>query len=211
MDSQGALNQLPFDLTAPFARYISRKKNFPEVKRYTFDRVYRENPSGGQPEAVLEVDFDIVHRETTSMVPDAEIVKIVEEVLEDLPPYKNGAFYFIINHANITDVILESCRVPSDIRRGVLTALSSLGRGPSFANVRNGLKLKFQLQRSTLDELSLFNVGGDLESVSRKLENLFVGPLRVKYKEAVAELRLLVAHAKALGVRHKLVFQPLLV
>lgn len=211
MDSQGALNQLPFDLTAPFARYISRKKNFPEVKRYTFDRVYRENPSGGQPEAVLEVDFDIVHRETTSMVPDAEIVKIVEEVLEDLPPYKNGAFYFIINHANITDVILESCRVPSDIRRGVLTALSSLGRGPSFANVRNGLKLKFQLQRSTLDELSLFNVSGDLESVSRKLENLFVGPLRVKYKEAVAELRLLVAHAKALGVRHKLVFQPLLV
>ncbi|KAI8582596.1 hypothetical protein K450DRAFT_226018 [Umbelopsis ramanniana AG] len=211
MDSQGALNQLPFDLTAPFARYISRKKNFPEVKRYTFDRVYRENPSGGQPEAVLEVDFDIVHRETTSMVPDAEIIKIVEEVLEDLPPYKNGAFYFIINHANITDAILESCRIPSDMRRGVLTALSSLGRGPSFANVRNGLKLKFQLQRSTLDELSLFNVSGDLESVSRKLETLFVGPLRAKYKEAITELRLLVAHAKALGVRHKLVFQPLLV
>ncbi|KAH8550420.1 kinase-like domain-containing protein [Umbelopsis sp. PMI_123] len=211
MDSQGALNQLPFDLTAPFARYISRKKNFPEIKRYTFDRVYRENPSGGQPEAVLEVDFDIVHREATSMVPDAEIIKIVEEVLEDLPPYKNGAFYFIINHANITDAILESCRIPSDMRRGVLTALSSLGRGPSFANVRNGLKLKFQLQRSTLDELSLFNVSGDLESVSRKLETLFVGPLRAKYKEAISEMRLLVAHAKALGVRHKLVFQPLLV
>ncbi|GAB5588590.1 eukaryotic translation initiation factor 2-alpha kinase [Umbelopsis nana] len=211
MDSQGALNQLPFDLTAPFARYISRKKNFPEIKRYSFDRVYRENPSGGQPEAVLEVDFDIVHRETTAMVPDAEIIKIVDEVLEDLPPYKNGAFYFIINHANITDVILESCRIPSDIRRGVLTALSSLGRGPSFANVRNGLKLKFQLQRSTLDELSLFNTSGDLESVSRKLENLFVGPLRTKYKEAIAELRLLAAHVKSLGVRHKLVFQPLLV
>jgi translation initiation factor 2-alpha kinase 4 len=211
MDSQGALNQLPFDLTAPFARYISRKKNFPEIKRYTFDRVYRENPSGGQPEAVLEVDFDIVHRETTSMVPDAEIIKIVEEVLEELPPYKNGAFYFIVNHANITDAILESCRIPSDMRMGVLTALSSLGRGPSFANVRNGLKLKFQLQRSTLDELSLFNTSGDLDSVSRKLENLFVGSLRTKYKEAVAELRLMIAHAKALGVRHKLIFQPLLV
>lgn len=41
MDSHGSLNQLPFDQTVPFARYISRKKNFPELKRFTFDPVYR--------------------------------------------------------------------------------------------------------------------------------------------------------------------------
>lgn len=41
MDSQGSLNQLPFDQTVPFARYIARKKNFPELKRFTFEKVYR--------------------------------------------------------------------------------------------------------------------------------------------------------------------------
>lgn len=160
MDSQGSLNQLPYDQTVPFARFIARQKGFPELKRFTFDKVYRENPSGGQPEAVLEADFDIVHKETASMVPDAEVLKVVEEVLEDLPPYKNGGFYFMINHSGITDIILDCCRVPPDVRKGVLVALSSLGRAPSFAAVRNVLKLKYHLQRSVLDELSMFNVHG---------------------------------------------------
>jgi translation initiation factor 2-alpha kinase 4 len=160
MDSQGSLNQLPYDQTVPFARYIARQKGFPELKRFTFDKVYRENQSGGQPEAVLEADFDIVHKETAPMVPDAEVLKVVEEVLEELPPYKNGGFYFMINHTGITDIILDCCRVQPDIRKGVLVALSSLGRAPSFAAVRNTLKLKYNLQRSVLDELSMFNVHG---------------------------------------------------
>ena len=41
MDPQGSLNQLPFDQTVPFARYVSRKKGFPQLKRYTFEKVYR--------------------------------------------------------------------------------------------------------------------------------------------------------------------------
>jgi translation initiation factor 2-alpha kinase 4 len=161
MDAQGSLNQLPYDQTVPFARYIARQKGFPELKRFSFDKVYRENQSGGgQPEAVLEADFDIVHKETAPMVPDAEVLKVVEEVLEELPTYKNGGFYFLINHAGITDLILDSCRVPPDMRKGVLMDLSSLGRAPSFATVRNVLKLKYHLQRSVLDEISMFNVYG---------------------------------------------------
>ena len=120
----------------------------------------RENPSGGQPESVLEADFDIVHKETALMVPDAEVLKVVEEVLDELPPLKAAGFYFVVNHAGIADLILDSCRVPTDVRNGVMVTLSSLGRGTSFATIRNVLKLKFRLQRSVLDELSIFNVQG---------------------------------------------------
>lgn len=122
--------------------------------------IFSENPSGGQPEVLLEADFDIVHYNTTSMVPDAEVLKVVEEVLEELPPYKKGGFHFMINNASITDLILDNCRVPTDDRKGVLVALSNLSRGTSFSTVRNLLKLKFQLQRSVLDELSIFNIQG---------------------------------------------------
>ncbi|KAL0075948.1 kinase-like domain-containing protein [Phycomyces blakesleeanus] len=211
MDSQGSLNQLPFDQTVPFARYISRKKGFPELKRFTFDRVYRENSTGGQPESVLEADFDIVHKETALMVPDAEVLKVVEEVLEDLPPYKNGRFYFLLNHASITDIILDNCRVPDHIRKGVLVALSSLGRTTSFATVRNVLKLKFHLQRSILDELSMFHMQGDLEVISKKVEGLLSVPHKAKFKEYVNELRTLLTITKYIGLHHKIVFHPLLV
>ncbi|KAI7870432.1 kinase-like domain-containing protein [Spinellus fusiger] len=211
MDSQGLLNQLPFDQTVPFARYISRKKGFPELKRFTFDRVYRENTTGGQPEAVLEADFDIVHKDTTPMVPDAEVLKVVEEVLEDLPPYKNGGFYFVLNHSGITDLILDNCRVPDDIRKGVLVALSSLGRSASFASVRNVLKLKFHFQRSVLDELSMFHMQGDIEIISKKVEGLLVGSHKAKFKELVNELRVLITVSKYIGLHHKIVFCPLLV
>ena len=211
MDSQGSLNQLPYDQTVPFARFIARQKGFPELKRFTFDKVYRENQSGGQPEAVLEADFDIVHKETALMVPDAEVLKVVEEVLEELPPYKNGRFYFMINHTGITDIILDSCRVPPDIRKGVLVALSSLGRAPSFAAVRNVLKLKYHLQRSVLDELSMFNMHGELESIVKKIDTLLPGSHKVKFREHVHELRTLITVSKHIGIHHKIVFYPLLV
>ncbi|KAI9476503.1 MAG: kinase-like domain-containing protein, partial [Benjaminiella poitrasii] len=212
MDSQGNLNQLPYDQTVPFARFIARQKGFPELKRFTFDKVYRENPSGGQPEAVLEADFDIVHKETAPMVPDAEVLKVVEEVLEELPPYKrNGGFYFMVNHTGVTDIILDACRVPPDIRKGVLVALSSLGRAPSFATVRNVLKLKYHLQRSVLDELSMFNVHGELESTVKKIEGLLPGSHKSKFRDYVGSLRTLMSVSKHIGIHHKIVFHPLLV
>ncbi|RCH92872.1 hypothetical protein CU098_002849, partial [Rhizopus stolonifer] len=212
MDSRGSLNQLPYDQTVPFARCVARQKGFPELKRFTFDKVYRENQSGGQPEAVLEADFDIVHKETAAfMVPDAEVLKVVEEVLDELPPYKNGNFYFMINHANIADLILDSCRVPPDIRKGVLVALSSLGRVPSFAAVRNVLKLKFHVQKSVLDELSLFNIQGELEVISRRVESLLAGTHKTTFRENVSALRTLLAVSKHIGIHHKIVFHPLLV
>ncbi|RUS33243.1 hypothetical protein BC938DRAFT_472418 [Jimgerdemannia flammicorona] len=211
MDSSGELVQLPFDLTVPFARYIARKKDLVELKRYAFDRVYRENPFPGQPESILEADFDVVHETSNSpMVPDAEVVKLVEEVLEEFPPYKNGGFYFLINHAGITEAILDSCRIPVDMRRAVSLELTRLGRVSSFSLVRNQLKIKLQLPRSALDELERFHVQGDLDSVSKKIEGLFVGQWHTRFKDAVSELRLLIGYCKHLGIHHKFVLFPLL-
>jgi translation initiation factor 2-alpha kinase 4 len=76
LDTSGEIVQLPWDLTVPFARFISRAmKNNPHVKvvkRFAIDPVYRRNLVGGQPKAVLECDFDIVTRSQTDMAPEAE-------------------------------------------------------------------------------------------------------------------------------------------
>ena len=68
MDSFGDLVQLPWVLTVPFARYISRafqtSPQLETVKRYAIDAVYRPNIAGGQPKRIIECDFDIVSRQT---------------------------------------------------------------------------------------------------------------------------------------------------
>jgi len=213
MDSTGGLVQLPYDLTMPFARYISRN-SITNLKRFCFGRVYRENMVGGQPMIVHEVDFDIVHNTQNLMVPDAEMIKVVDEILEEFPPFKSThGVFFLLNHTVIVEAIFDSCRIPSEIRPGVYTILGQLGRNQyqHMSQVRNQLMTVYHLPRSVLDELELFDRRGDLETVAKSLEDLITAePMKTKLKDALGELRLLLTYCKNLGVRHKIVFSPLL-
>ncbi|KAK5827528.1 hypothetical protein F5H01DRAFT_98323 [Linnemannia elongata] len=212
MDSTGGLVQLPYDLTMPFARFICRN-GITQLKRFCFGRVYRENTVGGQPQIVYEVDFDIVHNTLNPMVTDAELIKVVDELLEEFPPFKatNGVF-FLVNHTQVVEAIFDNCRIPSEIRPGVYTILGQLGRQyQHMSQVRNHLMSVYHLPRSVLDELELFDRKGDFETVAKALEELITAePMKTKLKDALGELRLLMMYCKTLGVRHKIVFSPLL-
>ncbi|KAF9430611.1 hypothetical protein BGZ76_000773 [Entomortierella beljakovae] len=212
MDSTGGLVQLPFDLTMPFARFVCRN-GITQLKRFCFGRVYRENTVGGQPQIVYEVDFDIVHNTPNPMVTDAEVIKVVDELLEEVPPFKasNGVF-FLVNHTMVVEAIFDNCRIPSEIRSGVYRILGQLGRQyQHMSQVRNDLMSVYHLPRSVLDELELFDRKGDLETVIKALEELITAePMKTKLKDALSELRLLMTYCKNLGVRHKIVFSPLL-
>lgn len=212
MDSSGGLVHLPYDLTMPFARFICRN-NVSQLKRFCFGRVYRENSVGGQPQIVYEADFDIVTHSLAPMVTDAEVIKVVDELLEEFPPFKatNGVF-FMINHTVLVEAIFDNCRIPSEIRPGVYTILGQLGRQyQHMSQVRNQLMSAYHLPRSVLDELELFDRKGDLETVAKSLEELITTePMKSKLREALSELRLLTTYCRNLGVRHKIVFNPLL-
>jgi translation initiation factor 2-alpha kinase 4 len=77
---------LQHDLTFPFARSLAQNNEegitFP-IKRFTIDKVYRNNVAGGQPRFIEEADFDIVYEKTATdrdMVPEAEVLKVALEV-----------------------------------------------------------------------------------------------------------------------------------
>jgi translation initiation factor 2-alpha kinase 4 len=54
LDKSGIVVQLPYDLTFPFARFISRLKFGTGVlKRHTLGQVFRSNSAGGQPRSIL--------------------------------------------------------------------------------------------------------------------------------------------------------------
>ncbi|CAG8465302.1 15816_t:CDS:10 [Cetraspora pellucida] len=209
MDSDGGIVQLPYDLTVPFSRHISRN-NITDLKRYTFDRVYRENIVG-QPRIVNEADFDIIHSTPAPMVAEAEIMKVVDEVLEEFPPLKTNNYCFFVNHTSIVETIFDCCRIPGEIRRGVYNLLSQLDKKYTMNQIRTQLMDKYDMPRSVLDELVLFDIRGDLNSISASLDKLIpAGNMRKRIHEAINDFKLLLTYTQCLGIRHNIIFVPLL-
>jgi histidyl-tRNA synthetase len=76
---------LRYDLTVPLARYISQNK-IAAMKCYHIGKVYRrDNPkmTRGRYREFYQCDFDIAGN-YDAMIPDAECVKIIVEILDKL-------------------------------------------------------------------------------------------------------------------------------
>ncbi|CAG8437012.1 2949_t:CDS:10 [Diversispora eburnea] len=157
MDIEGGIVQLNYDLTVPFARYVSR-----------------------QPRFVYEADFDIIHSRHSPMVAEAEIFKIVDEIIEEFPPLKSINYCFFLNHTNIIETIFDCCRIPEEIRRGVYSLLGQLEKKYSINQIRAQLSNKYKLPRNKL-----------ISSTS----------MRTRIHDAIKDFKLLMKYAKCLGVQ----------
>ena len=97
LDENGAIVQLPYDLTVPFARMVARR-GFDRLKRFTTSgESFRLNPAGGQPSAVNAVAFDIVSTQRTAAA-EGECISVLEEILSEFPGMGDG-WEFQVNHA----------------------------------------------------------------------------------------------------------------
>jgi len=91
-DDDSARLGLHFDLTVPFARYVAAHFNelvFP-FKRYQMQRVWRgERPQEGRFREFTQCDIDVINVDRVPLHFDAELPRIVHEVLTTLgvPPW----------------------------------------------------------------------------------------------------------------------------
>jgi histidyl-tRNA synthetase len=141
-----------YDLTVPFARYCAMNK-VSNIKRYHIAKVYRrDNPSIQRgrlrcPDDKCDLcyenpicrefyqcDFDIAG-DYDAMIPDAECVKIVHEILTAIDV---GKFVIKVNHRKILDGIFEVCGVATDMFRTICSAVDKLDKSP-WEEVRNYL------------------------------------------------------------------------
>ena len=70
-------------MTVPFARYVASNK-IQNIKRYHIAKVYRRDQpymSKGRYREFYQCDFDIAGANFAPMLPDAECLKIVHEIL----------------------------------------------------------------------------------------------------------------------------------
>ncbi|NXF16493.1 SYHC protein, partial [Rhodinocichla rosea] len=109
-DQGGELLALRYDLTVPFARYLAMNK-ISKMKRYHVAKVYRrDNPATtrGRYREFYQCDFDIAGQ-FDPMIPDAECLKIVHEILSDL---QLGDFVIKVNDRRILNGVFAVCGVP---------------------------------------------------------------------------------------------------
>lgn len=162
LDSSGNLLQLPFDLTLPNARSIPRQHPSLE-KTFAFGTVYRETTHGGEPRTHKEVDFDIMsHGAQDLALKEAEVIKLLDEVINDFPPLKTAAMCFLINHSDLLQLIMEFCRItPSQVPL-VKEIISKLNVGKwTMQKIRSELRSPaIGVASTSLDDLARFDFRG---------------------------------------------------
>lgn len=122
------------------------------LKRYHIAKVYRrDNPSvqKGRMREFYQCDFDIAGKSYDLMVPDAEALKVMSEILSTLPV---GPFLIKVNHRMLLDGMFEVCGVPADKTRAISSAVDKLDKAP-WGEVKKEMVEEKGLDGSVADKI----------------------------------------------------------
>lgn len=202
-DQGGELLSLRYDLTVPLARYLAMSK-IASLKRYHIAKVYRrDNPkmTRGRYREFYQCDFDIAGS-YDPMLPDAECVKIVSEILDVLDI---GDYVIKLNHRQLLDGMFEACGVPPEKFRSICSSVDKLDKSP-WADVRKEMVEEKGLDPESADRIGEYvRLSGGAELV----EQLFDDEKLKAIPAATAGLegmRLLFRYCKVMGLEKQISF-----
>jgi translation initiation factor 2-alpha kinase 4 len=212
LDPSGLVVQLPEDLTLPFARTLGQTHAH-YSKTYCFGVVYRATGPGSEPRQVPEIDFDFVsHSARDLSLKEAEVMKVLDEVLVEFPALSLREWTIYLNHADLIDLILNFCRVkPAEVAK-VKQALSHLNTGTTtWTQVREQLRsAAMNIAETSVSDLSRFNFDGDLDKVRSRLSKIFGESEHLdKALPLLARLDELTQHLKRMNLRSRILVAPL--
>ncbi|XP_063427677.1 eIF-2-alpha kinase GCN2-like [Mytilus trossulus] len=205
MDHSGLLIGLPFDLRAPFARYIARN-NITNLKRYCIGKVFRTKKLHKlHPRELTECAFDIVTSSQGSLIPDAEILIIVQEIINEFPALQSRSYYVKINHVTILRAVLMHSGIEDHLFDDVMTALS----GPkvdskTHTKSLNSLGLSEQVISSLLNFLEMEGPFSKISSFLRCITKT-KGEAASLAKQGLHELETVINHAVSMGCKLQMI------
>lgn len=214
LDASGNVLQLPYDLTLPHARQLSRQPL--TVRRtYAFGSVYRDPATGGPPRVNEEVDFDVASSTGQDLpLDDAEALKVMDEISEELPALQSKPICFHLNHSLLLDAVLEHCRVPQSQFTVAKEILGKMGLAHfTWAKARAELRSPpIALPATTLEDLAAF----DFREVPKKAFSRIKVSLEgasprviAKAEAGVLHLKKVMEHASQLSVYRSVYVMPL--
>lgn len=143
---------LHFDLTVPVARYVAQHFNdlvFP-FKRYQMQRVWRgERPQEGRFREFLQCDIDVIDVDKLPLHFDAEMPRIVHEVLTEL---RIGPFSISVNNRKVLQGFYEAIGIEDPIAViRVVDKLDKIGADGVGSLLRSQVGLAEDQVRACLD------------------------------------------------------------
>ncbi|KAL8671839.1 MAG: hypothetical protein Q9168_003679 [Polycauliona sp. 1 TL-2023] len=177
IDSDGAVLQMPLDLTLPNARLLA-KHSSPGPKTYTFGEVFRATRTGGHPNVVGEVDFDIVSYNSLDLaLREAEVIKVLDEIVDEFPSMAAVQMCYHINHSVVLDAVLDACDIPSSKRSAVKEVISRLHTGDhTWATIRSELRNPpISVPATSVEELVTFDFRDTCDNALSRLRAMFRG------------------------------------
>ena len=198
-DQGGELLSLRYDLTVPFARYMANH-NLTSLKRFHIGKVYRrDNPqmTKGRFREFFQCDFDIAGGNYGVMIPDAEVIKIVVEILVQLPI---SNFNIKINHRMLLDAIIEISGISKDKYRTVCSSIDKLDKEP-WEKVKDELIKTKGITEEQTKKLEAFVVLKDKpHALLEKLLTIKEIVENEKGKKALDEMGILIEYLKIMDV-----------
>ena len=150
----------------------------------------------------LSQDYDVAGQYGT-MIPDAEVLKVLVEILDDLDI---GKYTVKLNHRKLLDAMLDICGVPADKFRPICSAIDKLDK-EEWSVVRDEMVEEKGLSPEAADRIEPFVklAGQPRELMTRLRESGLFGEHKIAL-EAMAELDILFTYLEAFGVTPRFTF-----
>ena len=204
-DQGGEICSLRYDLTVPFARWLAMNTDVRSIKRYHIAKVYRRDQPAvnkGRMREFYQCDFDIAGP-FDPMVPDAEILRIICEVFEELG--WTGRYTIKLNHRKILDGVFAVCGVPEDKIRPISSAVDKLDKMP-WADVRKEMVDDKGLDGEVADRIEKYVMNkGSRELLDSLLKDEALNA-NASAKAGLEDMALMMDYLEAFGVLDKISF-----
>eukprot|EP00842_Homolaphlyctis_polyrhiza_P004958 jgi/Hompol1/5463/HPOL_004457-RA len=203
-DQGGEICSLRYDLTVPFARFLAMNREHQNFKRYHIAKVYRrDQPSvnKGRMREFYQCDFDVAGV-YDPMIPDAEVLRVMVEVLESLDI---GSFSVKISHRKILDGFFAVCGVPEDKTRAISSAVDKLDKAP-WDVVRKEMIEEKGLDPAVADRIGeyvKYKGGKELCAILAADPKLSANQ---SAKAGIADMELLFTYLELFGIADRIVF-----
>ncbi|XP_049864902.1 histidine--tRNA ligase, cytoplasmic isoform X2 [Pectinophora gossypiella] len=202
-DQGGEILSLRYDLTVPLARYLAMNK-INTLKRYHIAKVYRrDNPAmtRGRYREFYQCDFDIAGQ-YDPMVPDAECLKVVTEILDALDI---GPYVLKVNHRRLLDGMFEACGVPADKFRSTCSTVDKLDKSP-WDEVRTEMINEKGITPDAADRIGEYvRLNGGTELVDKLLKDEKLSKTKAAV-EGLDGIKLLLQYCELFGIKDKILF-----
>ncbi|XP_054841207.1 histidine--tRNA ligase, cytoplasmic [Eublepharis macularius] len=202
-DQGGELLSLRYDLTVPFARYLAMNK-ISNIKRYHIAKVYRrDNPAmtRGRYREFYQCDFDIAGQ-YDPMIPDAECLKIVHEILSAL---QLGDFLIKVNDRRILDGLFAVCGVPDSKFRTICSTVDKLDK-ITWEDVKSEMVGEKGLSPEVADRIGEYvQLHGGLGLIEELLQDPKLSQNKLA-REGLGDMKLLFEYLVLFGISAQISF-----